>query len=416
MSSSLTILSDRIAEGKRLMIYGAGSQGRGVLRALHRNGIVASGFIDRNPDIQGRITAGLPIVGPSVLETVGAAHSMFVVVAVYFFEREISTYLESLGFIRGESYLPYSELKPHDYAVEVSGVCNLRCISCPRADRRPTGRNAMMMGLETFKKVVDKIHSEAPFVGNLQLYQWGEPTLNPKLPDMIRYAHEKEMLCTISSNLNHKADFRALMESRPECLRLSVSGMGANYEITHTGGNWQSFITNVEIVGKLRREIHPEMKVELYYHRYRRSGDEQQDEMARLCWRLDFEFHPLPAYIISLDDVLAYCEGQPLPETAQRARALLLVDLDEGLRQAQAESGMACDALRVIMINADLSVSVCMMFYDPDVNTVADNYLETPLDEIVARRAKSALCIRCRKHAIHRYCGIYARISEEERY
>lgn len=416
MKSPLRILSDRIAEGRHLMIYGAGSQGRGLLSALRRNGIEANGFIDRNPDIRGHVLAGLPIFGPDILEVAGAVDSIFIIVAVFFFEREISKHLESIGFVRGISYLPYSALKPHDYAVEVSGVCNLRCISCPRADRHPAGRNAMMIGLEFFKKVIDKIHREAPLVGNIQLYQWGEPMLNPKLPDMIKYAHKNQILCTISSNLNHSADFRSIIESRPECLRLSVSGTGVNYEITHTGGNWQSFIANVEIVGKLRREIHPEMKVELYYHRYRHSADGQQDEMAKLCSRLDFEFHPVPAYIISLDDVLAYCEGKPLPETAQRARKLLLVDIDEGLCHAKAESAMNCDALRVIMINADLSVSTCMMFYDPDLNTITNNYLEVPLDEIVARRDKSVLCSRCRKHAIHRYCGVYARIGEEERY
>jgi len=416
MIAPLELLQHKGAKGQRIFIYGAGSQGRGVLRALCRNGIAVAGFIDRNPDIQGRILAGLPIVGPSVLEAAGAMDSMFVIVAVFFFEREISAHLESLGFIKGESYLSYSVMKPHDYAVEVSGVCNLHCISCPRAERYPAGRNAMMMGLETFKKVINKIQGEAPFVGNIQLYQWGEPTLNPELPNMIRYAHEKDMFCTISSNLNHNADFRSLMESRPECLRLSVSGMGANYEITHTGGSWQSFIANVEIIGKLRHEIHPEMRVELYYHLYRHNTEAQQKEVGMLCQRLDFEFHPVPAYIISLDDVLAYCEGRPLPAAAQRARALLLVDLDEGLRQARAESGLSCDALRVIMINADLSVSACMMFYDPDMNNIADNYLETPLDKIVARQTTSALCQSCRKHGVHRYCGVYARISEEERY
>ena len=92
------------------------------------------------------------------------------------------------------------------------------------------------MGLESFKQVVDKIRREDAFVGNIQLYQWGEPTLNRHLPDMIRYAREVGMLCTVSSNLNHPADFRALMASRPECLRISVSGTGERYAITHTGG------------------------------------------------------------------------------------------------------------------------------------------------------------------------------------
>ena len=229
--------------------------------------------------------------------------------------------------------------------VEVSGACNLRCISCPRSGGRPTGRNDRLMGLESFKQVVDKIRREDAFVGNLQLYQWGEPTLNRHLPDMIRYAREVGMLCTVSSNLNHPADFRALMASRPECLRISVSGTGERYAITHTGGNWDVFASHVDTVAALRRALCPDMRVELYYHRYRHSTTAHQDELADMCRRYDFEFHPIPAYLISLGDVLSYCEGTPLPEAARRARELLEVDIDHGLaRPRRSPLGLRCAA------------------------------------------------------------------------
>ena len=273
-----------------------------------------------------------------------------------------------------------------------------------------------MMDMDTFKLVLAKIRREDPFVGNIQLYQWGEPTLNKHLPEMIRHAREKAILCAISSNLNHATDFRALIGARPEWLRLSASGMEGNYKITHTGGNWKTFLANIKIVGKLRKDIYPEMKVELYYHRYKHSIGEQQSRMAEICKRLDIEFHPVPAYLISLDDVLSYCTGRPLPDSAQRARDLLLVDLNEGLAQARKEASLECDAIRVIMINADLSVSTCMMFYYPEDNTVTDNYLSTPLEEIITLRTKADLCMKCKKYAIHRYCGIYAKLSGEESY
>jgi hypothetical protein len=416
MKDSIALLTGKINEGRRILVYGAGNQGRGVVHTLQQRGIEPAGFIDRNPDLQGRILAGLPVFSPAVLSEPDIADSLFVIIATFFFERELSAYLESHEFTKGLNYLPYSSLKPRDYAVEVSGICNLHCISCPRAERRPTNRNLTMMDLASFKKVIDKIHLEDPLVGNIQLYQWGEPTINKSLPEMIRYARLNGILSTISSNLNHAADFRAILESRPECLRISVSGTGESYAITHTGGNWTSFAANVETVAKLRLEIYPEMKVELYYHRYKHSIGIPQEQLAEMCQRFDFEFHPVPAYLISLDDVLEYCEGKPLPDAAKRVRELLLVDTDEGLALAKGEASLPCDALRVVMINADLSVSTCMMYYDPDGNTAATNFLTTSIEDITAKRAVSSLCIRCRRHGIHRYCGIYAKISERERY
>lgn len=416
MNDSIGLLTGKVAEGRKIMVYGAGGQGRGVVHTLQQCGIEPGGFIDRNPDLQGRTIAGLPVLTPAVLSEPDAPDALFVIIAAYFFEREISAYLDASGFTHGLNYLPYSALKPRDYAVEVSGVCNLRCISCPRAERRPAQRNLAMMDLESFKQVIGKIRREDPFVGNIQLYQWGEPTINKDLAAMISYARSKGILCTISSNLNYTADFRAIIESRPECLRISVSGTGASYAVTHTGGDWNSFAANVDIIAGLRQQIYPEMKVELYYHRYKHSTVIQLEQLAEMCSRYDFEFHPVPAYLISLDDVLGYCEGKPLPDAAKRVRELLLVDTDEGLAKAKAEASLECDALRVVMINADLSVSTCMMYYDPDGNTCAANFLETSIIDIISSRSTSALCKRCRKYGIHRYCGIYAKISEEERY
>ena len=263
MTQYLELLTSRVSEGRRILVYGAGSQGRGVIHALRERGIEPAGFIDRNPALQGRSLAGLPVLAPTVLTECNSAETFFVIIAAFFFESEIADFLEAHGFIRNISYVAYSNLKPRDYAVEVSGICNLHCISCPRGGRRTSNRSTRMMSLDTFKKVIGKIRQEDPFVGNIQLYQWGEPTLNKDLPDMIRYARENGILCAISSNLNHPADFGELINSHPECLRISVSGTGDNYAITHTGGDWSIFVSNVQRIANLRRDIYPEMKVEL---------------------------------------------------------------------------------------------------------------------------------------------------------
>ena len=416
MISPLEQLNHAVLQRKKIFIYGAGNQGRGFAQALRDSGIMPAGLIDRNPVVQGRSIAGLMVFDPSVLEAESGQEENFVIIAAFFFEKEISNSLERLGYKRGKSYLPYSLLRPRDYAVEVSGVCNLSCIACPRASRKPAGRYAKTMDLETFQRVIDKIRREDPFVANIQLYQWGEPTLNKQLPDMIRYARGKNVLCTISSNLNYHANFQDIMESRPECLRISVSGTGECYSLTHTGGKWDRFLSHVEEVAALRLTIYPEMKVELYHHLYNDDVHSDRQQIEDLCARFDFEYHPVPAYLISLDDVLGYCEGRPLPDTACQGRKLLMVDLDEGLSRARAEAALDCDALRVVLINADLSVSCCMMFYDPEYNTCAENYLESPIEEITAKRQTAPLCLRCRRYGIHRYCGIYAKIGEEKRY
>ncbi len=414
MTKHLQLLTDQVSDGRNILIYGTGSHGRGLLHVLRERGIEPVGFIDGNSALQGRSLAGLPVLPPTVLTEQNTVERFFIIIAAFFFKREIAAFLEKCGFLHNIGYVAYSDLKPRDYAVEVSGICNLHCISCPRGGEPSSKRTTKMMSFDSFKKVITKIRREDPLVGNIQLYQWGEPTLNKDLPAMINYARGNGILSTISSNLNYQADFEALIDSHPECLRISVSGTGDNYSVTHTGGDWNVFLSNVERIADLRRKIYPEMKVELYSHLYKQSLGTQQKLISDICRRFDFEYHPVPAYLISLDDVMRYCEGEPLPDSAQHARELMLVDINEGLKMAKAEALLDCDALRVVLINADLSVSTCMMFFYPEKNSCADNFLNVTIEEIDALRNKASLCIKCRKHGIHRYCGVYAKISEKE--
>jgi hypothetical protein len=137
------------------------------------------------------------------------------------------------------------------------------------------------------------------------------------------------------------------------------------------------------------------------------------ERFRTLCEELNLELHPVYAYLVSLDDVLAHCEGHPLPEPAQKAADLLLLNLDQGIDIARRYAHLSCDALRCVNINWDASVSTCMMYYYPEANIVAQDYLTTSLDDIQTRRYASDLCKRCSSHGIHQYCSSYARLDTD---
>lgn len=264
------------------------------------------------------------------------------------------------------------------------------------------------MSFENFTKVIDKIKKEEPFVRNVQLYQWGEPTLNKKLPDMISYANSQGIHCAVSSNLNLNVDYQSIIASKPEWLRLSASGWGKSYELTHTGGCWKDFLKNFKTVAALRQKFYPEMKIELYYHLYKHSTGPSLLKFQKLCTELAVEFHPVFAYLISLDDVLGYLEGKRLPKAAVKAGNHMLLELDQGLEMSQNQAALPCDAFRSILINSDLSVSNCMMFFYPEGNRTSKNFLQADMEQIMEERRHCELCRRCMVHGLHRYCGVYS--------
>lgn len=396
----------KIALNKSIWVWGAGNQGRGMAQSLINMGIPLQGFVDNSIEQQQQSVLCQKVLSPDTFFN-GDYQKCFVIVASFFFENEITDICLRRGLSPGEDFVSYTQLKPFDYAVEVSGKCNLRCLSCPRAHGQAGHPSPGFMTLDVFKKVLDKIMAESPLVGNIQLYQWGEPLLNPQLPQIIQHANKKGIKCAVSSNLNLKTDYQQLIRSKPEWLRISCSGTGDNYEITHTGGKWDRFLGNLKEIALWRNRYHPSMKVELFYHIYRHNNGKDLSCARDICQTNGFQFHPVNAYLIGLDDVLRHSEGDALPYETRLAEEMLPIRLSEGMQLAREEKHLACSAMRCLLINADMRVSNCMMYYDREGNTAAENYLETPLAQIEDRRQKCRLCKRCQAQAMHRYCHVY---------
>jgi len=84
--------------------------------------------------------------------------------------------------------------------VEPTNRCNLNCRLCATGSgelKRPKGD----MTFELFKKIVDQNQNNLAY---LVLYNLGEPTLNPEIYNMIKYAKKKKIFTRLSTNANFK--------------------------------------------------------------------------------------------------------------------------------------------------------------------------------------------------------------------
>ena len=86
---------------------------------------------------------------------------------------------------------------PTSISLEPSTSCNLRCPECPSGLRnftRPTG----MLTDETYRSVIDQLGERLTY---LIFYFQGEPYLNPKFLDQVKYASAK----ILYSNINQRS-------------------------------------------------------------------------------------------------------------------------------------------------------------------------------------------------------------------
>ncbi|HNV72744.1 MAG TPA: radical SAM protein, partial [Candidatus Ozemobacteraceae bacterium] len=323
-------------------------------------------------------------------------------IASGFFADEIAEACQKSGWQRYRDFVVYGDLRRFNYQVEVAGMCNLKCISCPRGNW-PRHRKPGLMSLDSYRALVDKILTDDPWTGIITLYNWGEPLLNPALPDIIRLTREKGLLSAVSSNLAMQKDYEEVVKAGPDWFRISNSGWGANYETTHTGGKWDLFLANCRKLAKYRAQHSPTMIVEFFFHIYAHNR-EDFPKMQQLCDELGFTLRYRHAALAPLDNVSLVDGGQTVSDAAARTREIQFLHVEEVMEIARREKERPCFYLNHLWIDWDRSVSHCMEWYDPSLVLFPD-FLAVSLDQIVAARENSTHCRDCMARGIHRaYC------------
>jgi len=380
--------------GRRLFLRGAAFMGQGFASSLSRHGLEIEAFIDKSPRLRGRRLAGRPVYTPEeIYDQPDLARKIFVIMTSGYWEEEFRPELAAAGLAEGRDFISSFDLAPLNPSIDIAGVCNLRCQGCPRGNMNvhpPVG----FMSAEVYAQVIDKILREMPFLGQIQLYTWGEPLLNRELPEIIGHNKARRVLSIVSTNLNLKPELvESMARAKPEVVRVSCSGWGANYEITHTGGKWDLFLKNLKYLAELNRSLRAGMEMELYYHLYRHNGGEDYEKIKALAEDLDYVFRPQTATLYPRDNVVALRLGQPITREVSRQMEMINEDAKYLLMgDFNSETETRCLENRYFSINWNLNVRACGVSYLP---MVADNFLEVSLPELVRRVAEGEACARC---------------------
>ncbi len=125
--------------------------------------------------------------------------------------------------------------RPFMFRMDPCSLCNLRCVSCSSYKRKTDEKRTM--DLDDFKDIVDKIKKYAI---RTSLYDLGEPLLNKKIYEMIRYASDNRISTLISTNLNlfREDDVEKLLDSKLTVLEPCLDGFTQeSYEKYRQGGD-----------------------------------------------------------------------------------------------------------------------------------------------------------------------------------
>jgi radical SAM protein with 4Fe4S-binding SPASM domain len=168
-------------------------------------------------------------------------------------------YLEPLS--RGEFGVFSNNLKyirnkifgyPSSLLIEPTNICNIDCVMCPCSHKFMT-RERGFMRLEDYKKIIDDVSKTVPKIG---LFFSGEPFLNSKIYEMIRYAASKNIEVFLSTNANKPFKVKELVESGLDTIIISLDGLSKDtYNKYRVGGDFDKVMTNIRDIGEMKRQL-----------------------------------------------------------------------------------------------------------------------------------------------------------------
>jgi len=153
-----------------------------------------------------------------------------------------------------ENNLYFLSSKPSAITIEPGAICQLKCVLCPQW-KDTFNFSKEFLKLSQFIELIELFKST---VEHINLYNWGEPLLNPDLPDMIKYSNKYNIDLTIHSNMNYLTPKLAeeLITSGPFNLSVSIDAASEkSYKLYQVGGSFDKAITNLKILLKIKKQL-----------------------------------------------------------------------------------------------------------------------------------------------------------------
>lgn len=176
---------------------------------------------------------------------------------------------------------PYQWGSPISIAIEPTTSCNLRCPECPsglRSFSRPTG----MLDENFFQKTIDELHKEIFY---LTFYFQGEPYLNPKFLEMVKYASGKNIYTSTSTNAHYldNVNAKATVKSGLDRLIISIDGTTQeSYQSYRIGGDLQKVMDGTKNILKWKKELKSKTPHVIFQFVVFRQNEHEVEEVKKL--------------------------------------------------------------------------------------------------------------------------------------
>jgi radical SAM protein with 4Fe4S-binding SPASM domain len=176
---------------------------------------------------------------------------------------------------------PHQWGMPISVSIEPTTSCNLRCPECPSGLRSFT-RETGMLEESFFRKTIDELHKDLLY---LTFYFQGEPYLNLKFLEMVKYASRKNIYTATSTNAHYLDDknAKATVKSGLDRLIISIDGTTQeSYQSYRIGGDLEKVMEGTKNILNWKKKLKSKTPYVIFQFVVFRQNEHEVEEVKKL--------------------------------------------------------------------------------------------------------------------------------------
>jgi radical SAM protein with 4Fe4S-binding SPASM domain len=189
--------------------------------------------------------------------------------------------------------LPYLPIR---LWVELTSLCNYRCIMCPNKDLEKKDKG--FMDFDLYQKIIDEARD---FVLDINLAHRGESLLHPQLIEAIAYAKKNGLYTRLHTNgslltegLSHQ-----IIQARLDRLSFSFDGYEKEtYESIRKGGDFDKTVSNIIRFLEIKKETRSRKPITAIEVISFDDPDKQVSPEAKEQFKHRFQSLPLDSFVL----------------------------------------------------------------------------------------------------------------------
>jgi len=244
---------------------------------------------------------------------------------------------------------------------EIVGFCNAKCPYCVTGNKslKQAGHPSKCIEVNDFQKAIDRLLDIGlMYPGDaVSLFNWGEPTLHPKLNEILKVLKNRDLNFSISTNASKIFHFDDAILSNLQMLMFSVSGFSqSSYDRIH-GFKFESILNNIRTYCKNVRKKGSTTKLSMAYHIYQFNIGEIHSA-RNFCRENGIDFLPYMAFLSDYYMMKSYLDQSASSELMTKiAKDLFLFYVDDLL--AKMPKDYICPQYSILAIDEYCNVLTC---------------------------------------------------------